>query len=267
MKKYWFVFKASFQRALEYRARALVWVLIDVLTPTFLAFIFAAAVKPGQSLFGYSRADLVLYFLLFILFKSFVSSHFEEAMNDHVKNALISNYLLKPVNYFWYHLFSHMAWAVHRVLLSLLTFSVLLIVFNSLLGIKIQLRLEGRLLLLPLILFMSLLADYGYSFLLGLTSFWLIENFALYSAAGILVYISSGGLVPLDLMPKGMSAFLRFTPFPHLLYTPVKFSLGLVPFPLILESVLVLFFWILVFFFVIRRVWAAGLRRYEGVGL
>ena len=119
----------------------------------------------------------------------------------------------------------------------------------------------------PLVIGLAILGDFVYSFLLGLTSLWWVENFGLYAVAGNLAFVLTGSLLPLDFFPPWLRNLIMLLPFPHLIYSPVRLILGLSNFNDLLFSAVVLTIWILILGLTVRWLWPKGLRAYEGIGL
>ena len=75
----------------------------------------------------------------------------------------------------------------------------------------------------------------------------------------------SGAVIPLDLFPEALRAVLAYSPFPYMVYYPVKVAMG----QLSLEPqvFLILTAWTLVFAALNVLVWRRGLRLYTGAGM
>ena len=81
----------------------------------------------------------------------------------------------------------------------------------------------------------------------------------------IITTFLSGAVIPLDLFPKTLSAILAYSPFPYMVYYPVKVAMGLAP--LDLHVFVILTAWALVFAGLNVLVWRRGLRLYTGAGM
>ncbi|MCZ0932951.1 MAG: ABC-2 family transporter protein, partial [Oligoflexia bacterium] len=72
-------------------------------------------------------------------------------------------------------------------------------------------------------------------------------------------------ILPLDLFPKTFVDILLWTPFPYLIYFPVKILMGDPVSSSFCFSVL--FVWIVILFFVTKWIWKKGLSLYTGAGI
>ena len=76
----------------------------------------------------------------------------------------------------------------------------------------------------------------------------------------------SGGLFPLDVLPKSIFSFLTFLPFSYLTYFPARIYLGKVSVPDLLLGFIILLLWIVIFYIIVQIVWLRGLKAYTAQG-
>ena len=76
----------------------------------------------------------------------------------------------------------------------------------------------------------------------------------------------SGSYYPLDVFPSIVFNILRFTPFPYLVFIPIKLYLGSFSTSLIIQSLVIGGVWSIILWKVTNHVWKRGLLVYEGVG-
>ena len=104
------------------------------------------------------------------------------------------------------------------------------------------------------------------AYALAMLAFWILEIstvvFILYSFE----YYLSGRLFPLDVMPDGMRAVLKFLPFTYELYFPVAVLMEKVRGTELWAGLAIQAGWVIACFLAARLMWRAGLRRYESVG-
>jgi len=265
MKKYIVVLKMSFERAVEYRFRAFAWIIIDLVFPTVLAVVFATVLGPGQKVFGFGRSELILYFMLVGFFRSIVNTHNEENVNKHIKEGKISNFLTKPVSYFLFSLCTQVGWNLHKLLLNIPVFILWFIIFSQF--INLDLKVNAYLLALPILIVLALFCDFCYTSALSMVSFWLIESFSIFNLSSALIYVFAGSLMPIDLLPIPVQKVSQFLPFQHIIYSPVKYSLGLLSPDSLMISLLNLCVWSASFTLIYKFLWRRGLKVYEGLGL
>ena len=82
----------------------------------------------------------------------------------------------------------------------------------------------------------------------------------------IFVEFLSGAFFPLDVFPEAIFKILQFTPFPYLIFVPIKTYLGVATSITTPWSLLIGFTWSLILWILMKRVWQKGLKIYEAVG-
>jgi len=265
MNKYVVVLKMSFERAVEYRFRAFAWIIIDLIFPTILSIVFATVVDPKQRIFGFSRSDFILYFMLVGFFRSIVNTHNEENVNKHIKEGKISNFLTKPISYFLFSFCTQVGWNLHKLLLNVPVFVLWFYIFSRF--VRLDLEFSVSMLALPVLVVPALLCDFCYTSALSMVSFWLIESFSVFNLSSAVVYVLAGSLMPIDLLPTPLQRLSYVLPFQHIIYSPVKYSLGLLAPESFFASLLNLGIWSCAFFLIYEILWKKGLKVYEGLGL
>ena len=99
------------------------------------------------------------------------------------------------------------------------------------------------------------------------SAFWIPENtwgsmfFIL-----VLMEMLSGVIFPLDVLPKGIKFLIDLTPFPYLVYYPIGIYVGRFTGPEVFSILLRTLVWIAVSYFLVKKVWKAGLKIYSSAG-
>ena len=62
--------------------------------------------------------------------------------------------------------------------------------------------------------------------LIGFIAFWLEETWSINISIRFISAFLSGAIIPLDLYPEMFAKFLLWTPFPYLIYVPVRILMG-----------------------------------------
>ena len=111
----------------------------------------------------------------------------------------------------------------------------------------------------------SALLGYGVlwtiSFLVQMTSFWLINIWSLITIKDVLVNVCSGKMIPLWFMPVWMTGILRFTPFEAIYFTPVQIYLGQLTMPEMLTKCAVQIVWIVILYLIGSILWKQGQKK------
>lgn len=265
MRKYLQIFKISFQQELAYRASFVMWRVRNVMQ-IFLVFFLWDAVFSDSSriVFGYDRVKILTYVFLILILKSIVTSTKTVNIAGEIASGNLTNYLLKPMNFFKYWLTRDIAsktlnlmFAVVEVFLLYLLLKPPFFIQNNFLSITIFFIV----LILAVVIFFLLLS------LVSLTPLWLPEQ--TWGPIFLLITITeflSGGIFPLDILPQSLQNALYLTPFPYLLFVPAQVYLGKFSTSFALKGMVVAVFWIFLLLYAIKKVWTRGLLVYRAEG-
>lgn len=266
MNKYLQVFKISFQQEFVYRLNFIMWRVRNILQ-IFLVFFLWDAVfsKPGRVIFGYDRAKILTYVFGLLIVRAFVLSARTVDVAGEVSRGDLSNYLIKPVNYFKYWLTRDVSSKALNLIFAVVETTLLYILLKPPFFIQTNpLSLLGFLLALISAMFI-------YFVILFITSsvpFWMPEATwaAHFLISVIIVEFLSGALFPLDVLPVGLQSVLNFTPFPYLIFFPIQVYLGKITGLAVFRGILVSFFWAITLWFVMKAIWQKGLKVYQSHG-
>ncbi len=92
---------------------------------------------------------------------------------------------------------------------------------------------------------------------------WLGVQFLVIS---IFVEFLSGAFFPLDVFPKPIYEFLKLTPFPYLVFIPIKTYLGNMSTFETTKNLLLGGLWTIILWLLMNKVWKKGLKVYEAFG-
>jgi len=130
--------------------------------------------------------------------------------------------------------------------------------------------LPGQLLSYFVFALVVVLSTLLYFFIGNLTScfaFWTEEVWATRWLFGIVfLELMSGIFFPLDVLPSFLAKIISFTPFPYLVYYPLKiWNQGVVGMETF-KIMGILTFWLLVSLFLRNKIWKKGMKRFAAYG-
>ena len=216
LRKYAVIARISFQNAVTYRASTFSRFGFYTLFIYVFMNLWRAIYHEG-SVNGYTYAQMVWYLILteFIAFSCGTGIFI--AMNGDVKTGSVAYQLGRPTHYVFYQFANSMG----QILLNLISFGVLAATLGILfVGPLHTFRLAG---LLPLILsvVLSIVLNYFFLMLLGLSAFVMEENFALY-----LIYqkinFMLGMFLPVEFLPPWLQPVAKNLPFSYVYWAPAK---------------------------------------------
>lgn len=264
VKKYWPVFKNTWQEYFTYRLNFAMW-RVRTVTQLLLVYFLWCAIFQNQKgeIFGYSQQLILTYILGVSFLRAIVFSSRTIDVGDEINRGNLTNFLLKPLSYLKYWFTRDLADKILN--LTLAVFELTLIFW--LLKPEIFWQADiWRLTLFGLAALLAMLLYFYINFLFGLLAFWTPEVWAPRFVFLIFLEFFAGALFPLDILPKFLFNTLAFLPFPYLLFFPLKIYLGQLGFFQITTGFVISLSWILVFYQIVQLVWHQGLRIYSAEG-
>lgn len=224
MKKYWQVYINAIQDAFADRARLIVYVMEDFIAPLVSILLWIGIYRfSGRTASGWELDKLISYYLL-VAFLALTLNHYLEfsiGFRD-IKLGGLVKYLVRPVSYLKYTFAGSNGWKTVRLLFALLPYSLLIFIFWQYWSVSITFSSAVAAILFAAISYVTI---FFYKFLLGISSFWVVENYGLVNFFWMVQSLLSGLLIPLDFFPGWLKTVSWFLPFRFFYYFPVKLIL------------------------------------------
>ncbi|MBX7232228.1 MAG: ABC transporter permease [Bdellovibrionales bacterium] len=255
--------KLSIQFQFEYR--------INFFSDVFLSPVTSAAIEVtlwwsifkstgNSSLNGFSPESYLAYALWAAFFARIsISWMYDFLMIDEIDSGRVNAILTRPISFYEFYLGQFMG---YKFLCTLFSFVVPI-------GVCSLIHFQVSLLRLPLALalvFYYLILVYTMGFTLAALAFFYNRVHAIPMAKNIVIWVLSGELFPLDLIPDPYKYYLLNLPFASGVYIPVGYLTGRVDSSLVLRgftstTVALIFFGTLG-----HLVWKKGTQQYSGTG-
>jgi ABC-2 type transport system permease protein len=226
--------------------------------------LWGAVYAATSSIGGFDFRQTLTYFITIIVLQFFVGAFNEDyQISEEIRNGLINQFLLKPINYFLYRFSIFSAARVVSGALVLAPLAVVVAVFHARLAAPHE---AWRLALALPALALAGLIQFTIAYCFGLLTFWFLEiqGFVILSMA--FESILGGQIFPLDLMPANLLRIAQLLPFYYQMYFPAAILTGRIGLPLALRGLGVAVGWVIVLLAFARFLWGRGLRRYTAVG-
>lgn len=263
LAKYWQVFKVSLSEMFIWRLNFIFWRVRTVLQLLVLYFLWSVVFAGQESVFGYTQSAIFTYVLGTALMRSMVFSSRSVDVAGEIHSARLTTFLIKPVSYITWWLTRDIADKLVNLIFAF--FEIGLIYW--LLRPPLFIQTNPAFVLLALAVALLALVLYFYlSFLLSLVAFWVVEVWAPRFLSMVVVEFLSGGTFPIDILPAPVALLLRATPFPYLIFFPLKIYLGQQTLPQIFFGITVMLFWMAIAWWSVQLVWQKGLRVYSAEG-
>ncbi len=267
LTKYRHAFLVGLQSNLVYRWNFAVRGLFSLFHLSAVFILWSAAyqgVGPG-GINGFGFGPTITYFVTLLVLQFFISAFNEDyQISEDIRNGLINQFLLKPINYFGYRLSIFVAARMVSGALVLLPLAVALPFLHTYLtfpgdwGWRLALGLPAMAL--------SALIQFSIAYCFGLLTFWFLEiqGFVILSMA--VEAVLGGQMFPLDLLPAGVFAVAKFLPFYYQMYFPAAIFTGRINQADTISGLGIELCWVGILFAVNRGLWVRGLRRHTAVG-
>lgn len=263
MRKYFLVAKNTWDEILTYRLNFIMWRVRTIISLLAFYFLWLAVIPKGSVVFGYTSSTILTYILGTAIVSAFVLSARTYVIGEEINKGTLSNYLLKPINYFLYWLSKNFGDKAMNIMFSAVELSILYIILKPPIFIQENIIF---LLLFIISIILAIFLHFLIDVLLGFIGFWSAEvwapRFIFFASIGFF----SGVYFPLDILPKGVFEVFSILPFSYLMYFPLKIYLGELSILKILEGFLITAVWIFILFLITKFVWKKGLQAYTAYG-
>jgi ABC-2 type transport system permease protein len=224
-------------------------------------FIWRAVLGQGGDIYGYSFAAIMTYLFGTTILRSLVMGSRTIDLGWMINSGSLTIPLMRPINIFSFFFIRDLADKLFNLTFMFLEIPLILLVFHP------PVYLQSSPLIITLTLISILFAIFIYFFInciFGSLAFWTRDVWAPRFLLMVIMEIATGAMFPLDMLPVFWQKIALLTPFPYLLYVPLKIYLGND-----LARVSHLFaglFWVISLGLLTSFIWKKGIRSYEAEG-
>ncbi|MEO6876724.1 MAG: ABC-2 family transporter protein [Opitutaceae bacterium] len=265
LSKYRHAFLIGLQSNLVYRMNFAVRGFFSLFHLTVVFILWGAAYAGTTSMGGFSFSQTLTYFLVMLVMQFFVGAFNEDyQISEEIRNGLINQFLLKPINYFLYRFSIFVAARLVTGALILIPLVIAIPLLHNYLTLPHD---AWRIVLgLPAMALAAVL-QFSIAYCFGMLTFWFLEiqGFVILSMA--VESLLGGQMFPLDLLPAGVFRVAQFLPFYYQTYFPTAILTGrLNDIALVWQGLGIQLGWVLLMLALNQFLWRRGLRRHTAVG-
>lgn len=222
-------------------------------------FIYARGFQLGS----WQLNQLLAYYLIAIISSEFFSiGTWWDIVND-IRYGGLNSHLLKPYSYFWHNFTVYYTLRVVSISFAIIVAYLAYVIVSGNLFLQLQLASLVQFLLLALIIApLSFLITYG----LSLLTFFFTDIGFIMKLLGILLPFASGNILPLDVFPYKIKEILIRLPSAYLVYHPSCIMSGMYTWNEFIRLIIEALLWLLIFIFIVWRLWSEGKKSYEAIG-
>lgn len=223
-------------------------------------FLFKTLYANNVTLGDYSLGRILTYFFATTLLYGSMPFYANYDITYHIKDGGLTLFLSKPISYEFFNL---------SVTVGKNLIDIPLLVLSSLFFLPFTYKNLFipeviHVILFFLLLFVGFLTAFYLGIIFNYMSFFIGNAYNAYSFYKLLIWVLSGNLLPLDILPLGK--ILSYNPFALTLYVPVRALTGKISPQFTLYHVLAGILWIFVLRLLQKVVFIKGLKRYEAYG-
>jgi ABC-2 type transport system permease protein len=265
VKKYLTVFNLGLQNTFVYRWNYFLRAVFGLIPLAGTVFLWRAVFRePGGGMHGYTYGSMIYYYLLTIVVSNLVTPTEDEwQIASDIREGQINSFLTKPVNYLAYRFSIFLS---GRLVFTAVTIPpILLILFyfrdylvfpaNGLTYVCAFLSLA-----------MAALIQFFITYSLAMMAFWILEISTIVFIVYSFEYFLGGQMFPVDIMPAGIQAAMKWLPFYYELFCPIAIFMERLRGAEMGQALAIQAAWLLVTWAIANFMWKRGLGHYQAVG-
>jgi ABC-2 type transport system permease protein len=266
--------RISIEERLVYRGDFALGTLMRFLPIVTQVFLWTAvfSATPRGDIAGYSRNDIVAYYLLTMVSRAFSSMPgLASGVARSIRDGSIKKFLVQPVDEVSFLLASRVAHKLVYYAVAILPFAAVFFVCRSFFPPA-----PDALTILAFLvsLLLSFLLGFFMEATLGMLGFWFMEVSSIVFGYMLVQYLLSGHMFPIDMLagiPTGipgtsLADLVAWLPFQFTAYFPAAVWLGKVQGPELARLLAVEAAWVVAMIVACRVAWTRGTRRYSAFG-
>ena len=129
MKKYLTIIKITWQRALIYKFSVYTYRIGEIISVIALVLLWSAIYSRNEMIKGYTYNEMITYVLIGSLIDVIVRNWLYEVVADDIKSGLLSNFIIKPIQYLNYIISREIGRISFAFTMSVLTQSFIILMF------------------------------------------------------------------------------------------------------------------------------------------
>src|SRR3989339_77007 len=258
MQKYFSIFQITLQEIFTYRLNMIMWRVRQVFVFLIPFFIWKSVLGTGGEIYGYSFAAVMTYLFGTTILRSLVMGSRTVDLGWMINSGYLTIPLMRPLNTFGLFFVRDLADKLFNLGFMFLELPLIYFIFHP--PIFLQFNPLQLFLAFSSVLF-AILIYFFINVIFGSLAFWSRDVWAPRFLLMVIMEFATGAMFPLDMLPQVWQRVLAFTPFPYLLFIPLKIYLGSgASAPL---QLLGSFVWLVILGSLAKIIWNKGIKSYE----
>jgi ABC-2 type transport system permease protein len=265
IQKYITVFNLGIQNTFVYRWNYFLRALFGLIPLAGTVFLWRAIFhERGSGMHGYDYGSIVYYYLLTILVANLVTPTEDEwQIASDIREGQINSFLTKPMNYLGYRFSIFLSGRLVFTAVTIVPMALIFFYFRQ----HITLPVNPTTYFLAFVsLLMAALIQFYITYSLAMMAFWILEISTIVFIVYSFEYFLGGQMFPVDIMPAGVQAVMKWLPFYYELFCPIGIFLERLRGPDLAQALAIQTGWVLVLWAAAHGMWKRGLGHYQAVG-
>jgi ABC-2 type transport system permease protein len=265
VEKYVSVFNIGLQNTFVYRWNYFLRALFGLIPLAGTVFLWRAIFKErGGGLHGYDYSSMIYYYLLTILVSNLVTPTEDEwQIAADIREGQINALLTKPMSYLGYRFSIFLSGRLVYTLVTLPPIALIFVYFRDYIVLPQD---PMTYLFATISLLMAAFIQFFITYSLAMMAFWVLEISTIVFIVYSFEYFLGGQMFPIDIMPVGVQAVMKWLPFYYELFCPVAIFLERLKGPDLIQALLIQAGWLLLTWMWANAMWKRGLGHYQAVG-
>lgn len=274
LRMWWMMLVISLEERLAYRGDFILGTLMRFLPIVTQLFLWTAVFSATNAadIAGYSRNDIVAYYLLTMITRAFSSMPgLAGGIARSVRDGSVKKYLVQPIDYVSFLLASRIAHKLVYYAVAVFPFAGVFFLCRSFFPPVPD---AATIAIFLLSLLLSFLLGFFLEATLGMLGFWFLEVSSIVFAYMLLQYLLSGHMFPLDMLAGigtdipgvSLGSVVHWLPFEYTAYFPAAIWLGKIHGTELIRALVIEAVWVVVMAVACRIAWRRGTRRYSAFG-
>ncbi len=264
MKKYFQILKLTLEEYLAYRLNFILWRFRSLVFFLSLFFFWLAIYGTKDEFLGYQKPQMLAYVVGIAFLRSLVLGSRLSDLAGQIRSGELTRLLLRPLGMLSYWFSRDLVDKGLNLFFTVIEVGAVLFIFKFPFYFP---QTSTTYLQFALLVILAVLLYFFLSFFLSSIAFWTEEIWATRWLFGIIfLEFLAGAFFPIDVLPSGLQRIIYLTPFPYLVFFPLKVWLEQLSPGLIWQAVGVCSFWLIGFYGLARWLWQKGARNYGAYG-
>lgn len=255
LHKYMVLLRMKYVEMFAYQLSTIAWMVGAMVQPLITMMVWIN-IYPDQG------DSFVFYFITLIFVERMTGAWDVWELDREIREGTFSYQIVRPLD--------PVHWAVAENIVYKILFLLILIPVWSLASLflpVLRFSLSGsQWALFSIALLLGAGIRFTFSYMFGLLGFWITKVTAIYGMFEAISLFFSGRIAPLSLLPPMVQKVSMYLPFRYMIGFPLEIATGAVKGPSLWYGFFGSVAWLILFLFLMRWLWKAGLKKNQAVG-